>query len=226
MDLLQLSKRLQLEVGASGSPVTVTGATGEWNRLVTWTNQAWEDIQRERDGWMWMRKTVTFNAIKDQGSYAPDVAPVSLTDFADWFRGTFRIYTNGNIDDETHLSDTDYDIFRDTYLYGTTRSTTGYPTVITVAPDKSLVLSLIPESNIYTVTGDYYSTPTTLAADSDTPSMPERFHMAIVYKAMMMYGAYESAQEVYARGEASYRKMLTQLEIDQLPPIVVIRDDC
>jgi hypothetical protein len=36
--------------------------------------------------------------------------------------------------------------------------------------------------------------------------LPVQFHMAVVYGAMMYYGAYESAQEVYVEGQNSYRR--------------------
>ena len=54
------------------------------------------------------------------------------------------------------------------------------------------------------------------------PAMPERFHMMIVYAAMMYYGIFEAANEVYARGEKYYNKFYSKLSTDQAPPITGI----
>lgn len=223
MNYLQLVKRLRLEGGVSGTDFTVSNASGEWARLVTWIAQAWEDIQREHTGWMWMRKTVTFSTIANQGNYPINASPLSLSDFSHWFRKTFRVYKDNDINNELFLTDIPYEDFRDTYLYGSNRTTTGYPTVITVSPTKSLVVAQVPENSSYKITGDYYSEPTKLINDSDTPEMPEQYHMAIVWKALMMYGGYENAPDAYDRGSEAYEKIMTQLGINQLPPVVINR---
>ena len=44
--------------------------------------------------------------------------------------------------------------------------------------------------------------------------------MMIVYRAMMFYGGYESAPEVYQRGEAEFKRLMSRLDIDQLPTLV------
>ena len=49
--------------------------------------------------------------------------------------------------------------------------------------------------------------------------MPARYHMAVVYKAMQKYGAYEAAPEVYARGEKGAKRYMQMLEIDQMPGV-------
>jgi hypothetical protein len=43
--------------------------------------------------------------------------------------------------------------------------------------------------------------------------------MAIVYRAMMSYGAYEAAAEVYQRGEAEFNRMIRRVLADRLPEI-------
>lgn len=219
---INLCKRLRREVGASGSDSTVVSASGEWLRLCEWIAQAWEDIQREEPMWEWMRATKTFNTIANQSTYAYDAAPLSMTDFASWRNDSFRIYKD-TVEDEIFLDHMPYNWFRDTYLYGAETTTYSRPTVIAVSPSKALVLALPPD-DVYTIVGEYYKTPTVLAADADEPDMPERFHMAIVYKAMIHYGLYESAQEVIARGEREYRQIMEQLRSDQLPSIETRRE--
>jgi len=49
--------------------------------------------------------------------------------------------------------------------------------------------------------------------------MPERFHMAIVWRALMLYGGYEAASESYQRGQNEFTVLRSMLEVDQLPMI-------
>ena len=81
------------------------------------------------------------------------------------------------------------------------------PDRVPITPDKSLALArtALPE---YTVTGRYYKTPSELSAATDTPALPTRYHMLIVYRAMMLYGAFEAAQELYAMGEQGFTQMM------------------
>jgi len=215
MNRLQLVQRLALEAGASGSITATASQTGEAERLVTWVDQAWDDIQRMRVQWQWMRKTAgPANLTQDQSTYAPASAPFSLTDFGYWFNGSFRIYKT-TVDNEQILTQYPYERFRDTFIYGTTRSTSGYPIAITVTPAKELQVALQPDDTDYYLTGEYYASPTTLAADGDTPGMPDEFHVMIVWKALTYYGSYESSPEAYTRGMAMYTELMDDLRENQ-----------
>lgn len=110
----------------------------------------------------------------------------------------------------------EYESWRNLYLYGNLRYTQTRPIELTISPNKSLGLGPVPMSG-YTAIGDYYKAPTELASDSETPALPTQFHMAIVYRAMMFYGAYEGAPDVYQRGELEFKKILQRMEIDRLP---------
>jgi hypothetical protein len=74
-------------------------------------------------------------------------------------------------------------------------------------------------NGVYTVTGQYQSVPLALAADSDVPGLPARFHMLLVYKAMMLYASHEAAPEVYTEGKTEGDKMMAALRLDQLDVI-------
>lgn len=219
MNFLELCSRLGTESGVSGSISTVTGVTGEWSRIVNWIQQAWVEIQEENPEWNWMRKPVSFDTIANQSTYTPTSAPISLTDFASWREDSFRIYlTSAGVGTEWLLPFRDYNSFRDYWLLSSRKITYARPTEITVAPNKDLILGLAPDS-IYTVSGEYYKQPVILSADADTPDMPSRFHMAIVYRAMMFYGGYESASDAYSRGESQYKAMMNNIRYDQMPSI-------
>ena len=218
MNYLALVQRLRTECGVSGTNTSVVGATGEWGRLCSWIATAWEDLQVEYPEWEWMRKPVSFNTVAQQGEYSPSV-DLLLTDFGSWRENSFRCYlTAAGFGSEQLLGFKEYNEFRDYYLLASRRNTYARPTEITVAPNKNLILGLIPDA-VYTVSGEYFKTPIVLSADADIPDLPTRFHMAIVYKAMISYGMFEGANEVVQRGEAQYRQMLNKIRYDQMPTI-------
>jgi hypothetical protein len=49
--------------------------------------------------------------------------------------------------------------------------------------------------------------------------MPERFHMAIVYRAMIQYGLYENAPEVVQQARINDASAMINLVNSQLPRI-------
>lgn len=221
MNYLQLAQRAVQEGGASGRGTVISGATGEWLRFVTWVNQAWEDIQNEHAGaWLWMRETKSFPTVAEKGEYT--LTDLAITDFAFWHQNSFRIYQN-DVGNETYLPYLPYEQFRDIYLIANGPTTYSMPSVMTVSPSKSVILALPPNDTSYVVTGDYQSTPVKLKLAGDTPAMPERFHMAIVWKALMYYGSYESYPEKYGTAEREYKRIKNLLEINQLPEVTINR---
>lgn len=223
MNYLSLVQRLAIESGASGPAAgisTVANTSGEAARMCNWIKQAWIEIQEEHEEWEWMRRDVEFDTVIHQQAYLPAGAEAQLTDFARWKKESWRAYvTSVGVGSEMFVNDMPYNKFRDYYMFGTRRTTYGRPISVAVRPyDKALLLGPAPEQ-IYTMVGEYFTTVQELAADGDIPQMPDRFHMAIVYRAMIHYGMYDAAPEVVQRGENLYNEMLIRLEADQLPMI-------
>lgn len=221
MNFLQLVQRLRQECGVPGDgPDTVVNQSREMKRLVDWTAQACLELEEEEASWEWMRRSVSFDTEAGKASYNP-LTELDILDFGHWKDYSFRIYlTSVGVGNQILLSQCDYDTFRDYYLFGTRQITQARPTVMTVAPDRSLVFGLVP-NDIYTVSGEYYRTPTVLTDDTQTPEMPSRYHMAIVYKAMIKYGLFQSAPEQITSGTEQYNKMLNKLRREQLPPVTL-----
>lgn len=222
MNYLQLVNRTRVECGVSGPTLTTAqGLTGEAARIASWVNSAWVDIQTAKEDWQWMRDAVQFNTATQQQVYTPTQAGVGST-FGNWKRDSFRCSSVGqNYRDEQLLNYMEYTTFRNLYIYGNMRTTYARPVVVSIAPggDKSLAFGSIPDQ-AYVITGEYYKRPTEMSADTDEPSIPSRFHMIIVYRAMMFYAGYESAAEVYQRGELEFKRLMNRLNIDQLPTAI------
>jgi hypothetical protein len=168
-----------------------------------------------------MRKSFSFNTIAGQQRYArADIVP----DCAEWKLDSFRAYPQtAGVGGEQILPPMGWDTFRDIYQFGTMRTTTGNPAVVSVEPDKSLSIGPVPDA-VYTIDGEYWRTPTTLSADADDPAapgndFPERFHMLLVYDVMERYALYESAQEVLQRATAGKKRLRNRLSWSYLRPV-------
>lgn len=224
MNYLQLINRARVECGVSGAstPLTdVTALTGESSRIASWINSAWVDIQTAKEDWQWMRDAVEFTLTTQQQFYTPTEAGVGST-FANWKRDSWRASSVGqNYKDEQLLNYMDYTTFRNLYMYANMRNTYARPVVVTIDPDKNIGFGAKPDQP-YVISGEYYVQPTEFSASTDAPPsvFPTRFHMMIVYRAMMFYGGYESAPEVYQRGEFEFKRLMNRLDIDQLPTLV------
>ncbi len=222
MNFCALVGRLRRKCRVVGaSPSTLANQPEEINRLADWINEAWMEIQLTKSDWTWMRSSFSFATVNGQTSYAPAQAGIAANTFANWKRDSVRNYvTSTGVASEVAMGYRDFDSWRDLYLMGANRSNFGRPMEISITPDKQLACGPIAAVG-YTVTGDYYTVATELAADTDTPALPSQFHMAIVYKAMTLYGASEAAQEVYQEGDTAFKRMLSRLTIDRLPEITL-----
>jgi hypothetical protein len=69
------------------------------------------------------------------------------------------------------------------------------------------------------LTFEYWRTPQELVNNADQPRMPSRFHLCVVYRAMMQYALYENAQEVAQQAGRNAVKMEILLMESQLPRV-------
>jgi hypothetical protein len=219
VNFLELVNRTRVECGVSGASTplsAVTNLTGESARIAAWVNNSWVDVQTIKSDWQWMRKPVEFTTTAGKQVYTPAEAGIGDT-FANWKPDSFRCSTAGNnYGDEQLLNFMEFTTFRNLYQYGNMRHTQQRPVVVTSTPEKNLALGATPSAQ-FVIGGEYYAKPSVLTAATDTPSIPDRFHMLIVYRAMMAYGSYEAAPEVLQRGQSEYKTLMNRLEIDQLP---------
>ncbi len=234
MTYLELVRRLRQECGISGTastPSAVTGQTGEMQRLVDWIASAWREIQNKYQDWRWMRRSFTGTTTSAQSEYAytaftdtTDVATISR--FGKWLHTDaygcplFAIYpTSLGVANQIWLYYRPWDEFRQIYRFGPQVS--GPPVCFSITPSDKIALGPAPDATGYTVTGDYQMSAQELAADANTPEMPTRFHMLIVYEAMKKYAGYESAPEVMGTATMEADKLWSPLESDQKPAIAL-----
>ena len=225
MNFLAIVQRLWLEAGASGAspgPSTVVSQTGEYARLVTWANSAWKAIQNKNRDWDWMRASASFTTVASTSTYTlgtgAGTVGVSVATFGQWLPYTARAYlTATGTSDEQFLEYIPYEDWRDRYLMGASRSVNVRPMEFSISPAKAICIP--PALAGYTVTLDYFTAPTDLAADADIPSLPAQYHEAIVWRALMLYGSFEGAVESYDRGKDEYKRIMAPLEAGRLPEV-------
>lgn len=224
MNFLQLVQKLHQKTGGAGAaPTTVIDQVGESADYVSWVQEAWTLIQAEEQYWKWMRKEANFQTQAGKSFYLPSATAgeTGYDDVAMWLENdSWRCYkTATGRSDESYLVWWDYQIWRDTFDFATQAAITQKPTVIARRDaDNALLFGNTPD-DVYTVTGQYQSTPADLELDADVPGLPARFHLIIVYRAMMLYGKFEAAPEVIEDGREEYDKLMSALRTDQLDEI-------
>lgn len=229
---LELANDLASECGVSGnasSIATVVNQTGMAKRLVNWIRQCHNDIQNKHEQWRWLRSTFTVNTTLGDDTYAPtdctDTGRIgtAITRFRRWWPyaddGSINIkryLTSGGVSGEGYMTILDWPYFRSIYRIGTQNN--GPITNITIDPANNLVTGPKPDG-IYTITGEYQISALNFTADDDEPEFPEDFDDLIVYRAMEKYGLFTAAGEVLERGREEGKRLMRQLEKDQLPTI-------
>ncbi len=224
MTFLELVNRARQECGMSGSDLSTLGGTlsQQNQRMKNWVNQAWLDLQGKHRTWTFMQREFSLQTVAGTQAYAYNAAGMTLesptTSFSQWKRDTLRAYrTSIGVSDEQIILPIHWEDFRNLYIYGSMRTTQQRPVQFAIDPQKRLQFGCVPD-DIYTVVGEYFQAPNSMAVDGDTPGRLEtEFHIMIVYGAMMKYGLYEAAPEVLASGEAHWNEKMNKLVLECLP---------
>lgn len=230
MTYLELCRKLarEAELTASASvPTAVTSQTGQLGRVVGWVADAWVDIQNRHEGrWKWLKRAFSFDTVAATSTYAygsvTDVdAGAAITRFARWDvekpeDPPFAYLQSSGVGSQFRLQWMPFDIFRQRYRFGS--QTDNRPVHISVDEQNRIVLGPAPDA-IYVVTGFFYRSAQTLAADGDTPEMPSQFHSLVWREAIQMYAANSVASEVFTRAVREGTRTMRQLERNQLPQL-------
>jgi len=197
MTFLELCQRLRQEVGAAGNgPANVVSQSGEYARFVGWTATAWRELQNERRwAFDWARGEVELTALDTEYSLP--------SDFDVWESETLQ-FAGERI--------------KVVPWYELEKDVAGTFGRVAIAPDGVLHLNA-PPANAGNLTFEYWRTPQELVNNADQPRMPSRFHLCVVYRAMMQYALYENAQEVAQQAGRNAVKMEILLMESQLPRV-------
>tara|TARA_S200000501_G_scaffold106634_1_gene100088 strand:+ start:1632 stop:2318 length:687 start_codon:yes stop_codon:yes gene_type:complete len=209
MTFLELCQTVRQEVGISGTgPSTVVGQEGQLKVIVDFVAEADYQIQALWHDWnfLWSQYSSTLST----GTRAP--ATTKPTDLGNWDMRSF--YLDYTTDDSISLSTLSYVEWRADFRQGV--ATNDSPTYVVVQPDSSLIVDPPPDK-AYTITADYWKTPTKMTANTDESVIPSQYHRIIVARAKTMWAEREEAPEILLGSSAEYQDLLDKLESQSLP---------
>lgn len=213
MNYLELTRRLATEVGVSGHIQTVQGAEGEALRLANWIKEAWLELQLLRDTWRWRVDEFEVSVPAGQATLDTSAYPEFHRVLPDDVFGK-----PANTDTWQALS---YVTFPDWQSLVRSRpSQTGTPVYFTERPDLTVELAPVPSTD-YKVRGLYVKKAQELTNDFDVPLLPPEYHMAIVYKAMMLYAGYEAAPEIFQSAAQGFNRVYKTM-VNSDTPVVLL----
>jgi hypothetical protein len=204
MNFLELVQRAYQESGLTGTPpASVLNQTGRKADMVRWVQQANEDIHLFRDDWNfdWSRGSFPLSAADDTYSPTSDFGVAGgVRKFAE--EGAYCVVTASGINSRLWLHWMPWERFR----YMPVPPVSGSPALyFTLKPDGDVQYYPVPAAAI-TAVHEYWRNPQELAADADEPRIPGKFHMAIVWRAVMIscektkdWSRFDSAEEEYLR---------------------------
>lgn len=216
MNYLQLAQAVKQESGMAGSgPTDVATTVQSERRIFSWVDWAARDIALQREDWRWRRGSAT---LASTTSMANAPAAFGLTDFASWKGANSKYWpTAYRISDgaatESKLTWLEYDEFRIKFMTGA--QAPGLAQYWSVSPSEEFLIGPTPDSAHF-IRADYVKDYAPLTQNTDTPPMPARFHMLIVWRALKEYGGYDAASEVYQRASENYQAMWPGLVQSQL----------
>lgn len=206
MNYLELCREVRLRAGVAGSgPVSVTGQTGIMEKIVSWTAEAYVDVQAEQARYMFLWNRSSPSTIPGQRAYTPaELSAPGLNVIADLrLQGASdaMVFVNWNV----WL--TEYD----------NRTETGTPRVYSVAPNNQVFLHPQPVE-IQALSLTYFRSPVEFQTATSEPVFEEH-QRAIVWKAVMYFAADQEDNLLYNRAETNYTEKLNALNRKYLPQI-------
>lgn len=212
MNFLQLAKRVRQECGISGDgPPSTSGQAGIYAKIVDWVNAAHEEVQQHHLDWNFDWARVTLDLADGVESYSP--ASTWGLDFKALSKD--GLYTYRTVDGERAkfwLQEIAWEEYRQLRQVGVA----GLPSYVALSPDKRLHFFPTPNAGLKFVM-EYFREPQVLAANTDEPRMPARYHMAIVWRAVMMWCAHDENPALFQVANANYRELLRKLQVTELP---------
>ena len=198
---------------STAAPATVVSPSDRNARIINAVADAWADLQAERD-WRWMRETLDVALTIGQQTYTGTA--LGATRFGRWRKEDLDyqpiIYKTGTPNALWHLDYWQLDQFRYQYLYRTWGNST--PLGWTFDESNQLIIGPAP-AVAYNIRIEQWKEPSALSADADTPDMPSRFHLVLVWKALQAVARQDAAPEILSHAETMHTEIYSRLLRDQ-----------
>lgn len=216
---LQLCQDLYREGGISGEISSVANQTGEALRVVNWVQSAYLEILNDQGlVWNFLRKEISVQLTPGKGDYTFD--ELNLAGGVQWDTRSMRVSVNQDGSDETFLMTMRFPDFRNYWLFSSRREVISRPLNAAVDIETKLRLAPIPDQP-YWLWAEVQVMPPALLDNGDVPILPDRYQMAIVWRALRHYGMFEAAPEVVVRADTAYKEIMQQMWMDQSPEVII-----
>lgn len=189
----------------------VTSTRGIQSAVTDFINKAQRDIINSEVEWPFTIQNDSDTTVDGQRLYAFESDAKTLK----W--STFTVQETASLP-EKRLSYISYDEYLDLYHESDTNpdgSAEGLPEYVYHTPDNKYGLSPTPDKSTYTIRYAYYATNTDMAANTDTPVIPDRFHDVIInrakYYAYLLRSDPQAAQFADRDYVAGLRRMRVEL---------------
>lgn len=208
---LQLVNDVERESGTISQAqelATVVNPIGRQRKIVRWTRQAWEMIQRSRDDWTFQRQPGSGSLVAGTASYTG--AALGLTNFGRWCRPAEPVPQITLYDpaigkgDELPLRQLRFEDWLNRYDLGVHDQQR--PSHFAIGHDGKVYFGPTPDK-AYTLRCWYRRALQTLIADSDVPYIDPDFHQVIVWRALMLLADDDEAPFEVASSTAEYREI-------------------
>lgn len=181
-----------------------------YRKIVDWVLSAHEEVQLRHNNWRFDWGTVVTPLNQGVEFYQPsDVWSLPVRNW-DW-ESMYVHPTSEGVQARTWLSRLDYNTYRQTRL----PSVEGRPIYVAQAPSKELGFYPLPQAGL-TFVGDYYMPPEVMVNNTDIPRMPDEYHMAIVWRAVMFWCASEENPALYAVANQLYNNLIMKMESTEI----------
>lgn len=210
MNFLEIAQRTRQEAGYAGSgPTSVEGQIGVLAKIISWVQMAYLDVQQENPAWRFRWATRTAALTAGLRHYHPAVSwgikvrsligcPIYVFRFSDdlqryWLAGIpwheFRVLppTLGM----------------------------GIPTYWSEAPDGALHVYPLPMDGLGIVI-EYQKSSEKLAGNLDIPAIPEEYHNAIMWRAVMYAAAHDENPSLAQSAASNYRAIINRMSLTEL----------
>lgn len=211
MTFLELCQRVRQESGISGSgPDTVNNQKAILQKVVEWVRQADLDIQRMHQDWAFMWRSQAVQLITGQQAYTN--IELNLLDMDT----VLSIDYQGD-----ELCALTWEQFKSQRMQVMEQQQR--PTVYTIRPDSQILFYAVPDKD-YSLTVEYMKKVQPMQNDDDISPIPERYHDAILHKALMYYASHEEDNSLYGVANMRFDSVLSELAASQLPQISLCRN--
>lgn len=213
---LEIVQRTYEECGLSNNaPSAVTGQAGMAKKVVNWVLAAHQWVQDEEPRWRfdWAQLTAVLSAGVD--TYDP-VATWAIT-VKEWVTEPMASYiykTSVGLTSRQPLTFLQWELFRGLNIPPVTSTT---PIYWTVNPQAQVVYFPTPSTSDWTVVHEYYQDTQTMAANTDTPRIPAKYRMSLVWRAVQLYCGNDANGDLYVHASNELKDVMFKMRGTELP---------